>query len=87
MNKELVNHLRLESGISRTADGQYLVCINKEGNIIAPLEGLETFANLIVTDCMIEIERLIIRNGDTEHNRALSAAWQAISDKFGVKST
>jgi hypothetical protein len=52
-----------------------------------PSELLETFADLIVTDCMIEIERLGIRNGYTEHNRALGAAWQAISDKFGVKST
>lgn len=45
------------------------------------------YAELVARECMIEIERLTIRNGDTEHNRALGAAWQAISDKFGVKST
>jgi hypothetical protein len=50
-------------------------------------EVLEKFAELIVVDCLIEIERLGIRNGDTEHNRALNSAWKAISEKFGVTKT
>lgn len=45
------------------------------------------FAELIVRECLIEIERLGIRNGDTEHNRALNAAWSAISEKFGGVKT
>jgi hypothetical protein len=52
-----------------------------------PPELLEAFADLIVKDCMIEIERLGIRNGDNDYNRALNAAWHAISNKFGGMMT
>ena len=50
-----------------------------------PPELLEKFADSIVKECLVEIERLGVRNGDTEHNRALRAAWHAIRNRFGVK--
>jgi hypothetical protein len=43
------------------------------------------FAELIVMECRAEVERCTIRNGDTEHNRALGMAWDAINKRFGVK--
>jgi hypothetical protein len=49
-----------------------------------PIEFCERFAELIAKDCLIEVQRCTLRNGDTEHNRALSKAMLAISKKFGV---
>ena len=48
---ELINNLRLDAGISRLHDEPYLVAINKSGEIIDPLIGLEKFAELIVREC------------------------------------
>ena len=48
---ELINNLRLDAGISRLHDEPYLVAINKSGEIIDPLVGLEKFAELIVREC------------------------------------
>lgn len=56
INMELMNHIRLESGISRTADGGFLVCINRDGNIIDPLEGLALFTEMIVKECIDVVE-------------------------------
>ena len=50
MNAHL-NVLRLKAGISRLEDDHRLVVINKEGNVIDPLIGLEKFARLIVEEC------------------------------------
>lgn len=52
MNEHL-NELRIQSGISRLQDDEWrLIVINKEGNVIDPLIGLEKFAELIVKDCV-----------------------------------
>ncbi len=51
MNEHL-NVLRLKAGISRLEDDQRLVVINKEGNVINPLIGLEKFAQLVVEECL-----------------------------------
>lgn len=80
MNKELVNHLRLESGISRTADGQYLVCINKEGNIIDPLVGLQIFAKLVVEECVG-----LVDNTFWSDPHEVDQAMELILKHFGVK--
>ena len=49
---EQINKLRLEAGISQLQDDPRLIVINKEGNVIDPLIGLERFAELIVKECM-----------------------------------
>ena len=49
---ELIDKLRLDAGIARLKDSANLVVINKEGNIIDPLFGLEKFAELIIRECL-----------------------------------
>jgi len=49
---ERINDLRLEAGISRLHEVPYMVAVNKEGELIEPLEGLQKFAQLIVRECM-----------------------------------
>ena len=53
---ELINNLRLDAGISRLHGVPYLVAINKSGEIIDPLIGLEKFAELIVRECCQKLE-------------------------------
>jgi hypothetical protein len=48
---ERFNELRLDAGIARVHDEPYLVVINKSGEIIDPIIGLEKFAELIVLEC------------------------------------
>ena len=49
---ERINDLRLEAGISRLHDEpKFMVAVDKEGNVIEPLDGLEKFAELIVREC------------------------------------
>ena len=48
---ERINNLRLDAGISTLHDAPYLVAINKSGEIIDPIIGLEKFAELIVGEC------------------------------------
>ena len=81
MNKR-IQELVIQSGFKK---------YNKDDGIYSPyIEGeplndeLQEFAELIAKDCLIEVQRCTLRNGDTEHNRALSKAMLAISKKFGV---
>ena len=55
MNKR-INELRLDAGIGRLDEVPYLVAVNKEGEIIDPLEGLQQFAELIIQECMDNLE-------------------------------
>ena len=45
----------------------------------------EKFAELIVKECIICAEREWIRNGDTEHNRAVNKVIESIKEHFGVE--
>jgi hypothetical protein len=64
MNKR-INVLRLQAGISRLEDDSRLVVINKEGKAIDPLIGLQKFADLIVKECINEIETYKIPVGNS----------------------
>ena len=48
--KERLNELRLDAGIAQLKDDPRLVVIDREGNVIDPLIGLEKFAELIVEE-------------------------------------
>ena len=48
---ERINNLRLDAGIAQLKDDLRLVVIDREGNVIDPLIGLEKFAELIVREC------------------------------------
>jgi hypothetical protein len=84
MNKR-INVLRLRAGISRLEDDSRLVVINQEGKAIDPLIGLQKFADLIVQECLHQIVRCTLRNGDSEHNLALYKAMDEIKEHFGVE--
>jgi hypothetical protein len=49
--KERLNELRLDAGIAQLKDDPRLVVIDREGNVIDPLIGLEKFAELLVREC------------------------------------
>jgi hypothetical protein len=49
---ERINELRLDAGISQLKDDLRLAVIDRGGNIIDPLIGLEKFAELIVKECI-----------------------------------
>ena len=73
---ELINKLRLDAGIARidTRYMPYLVVINKEGNTIDPLFGLEKFAELIVQECVTQLRK--------EGERAKIQAFTGSTYKF-----
>jgi hypothetical protein len=58
MNERL-NELRLDAGIAQLKDDPRLVVIDREGNVIDPLIGLEKFAELIVRECAEFVENEI----------------------------
>ena len=82
MNEHL-NELRLEAGIARIEDDPWLVVINKEGNVIDPLIGLQLYGEAIVRDCIIEIDTLAHESGDAQ-KLALSEAMLVIMKKYGI---
>jgi hypothetical protein len=59
MNKELINDLRLEAGLSRLHDNVTLIAVTKEGGINDPLVGLEKFAELIVQECEMALNPIL----------------------------
>ena len=51
-----LNELRLDAGIARIENQQWLCVLDKEtGMMIDPMIGLEKFAELIVRECINEI--------------------------------
>ena len=77
---EQINNLRLDAGISTLHDAPYLVAINKSGEIIDPIIGLEKFAELIVAEC---IEQVITGPNGPAHY-AVEAALR-LKKHFGVE--
>ena len=79
---ELINNLRLDAGISRLHDEPYLVAINKSGEIIDPLIGLEKFAELIVREC---VEVCKSRVGNSDYNTGRMHCASDLKEHFGVE--
>ena len=78
MNRRM-SELRLEAGISRIQEVPYLCVVNKEGELVDPLEGLQKFAELIVSECRNavrpEMHDMISRG----------QAFELIKQHFGVE--
>jgi len=54
--KSKLNELRLDAGIARIENQQWLCVLDKEtGMMVDPLIGLEKFAELIVRECMNQV--------------------------------
>ena len=70
---DLINDLRLKVGIARLDDNVTMVALNKDGTLRNPLDALEDFAQLIVTECISVIEEVTedIENGDIFINQRL----------------
>jgi hypothetical protein len=81
--KPYLNELRIKAGIARLEDECSLVVINKEGNVIDPLIGLQLYGEAIVRDCIIEIDTLAHESGDAQ-KLALSEAMLVIMKKYGI---
>jgi hypothetical protein len=82
MNERL-NELRLDAGIAQLKDDPRLVVIDREGNVIDPLIGLEKFAELIVGQCAaIANQQFEIATGLTDRD-CLTAA--EMKKHFGVE--
>jgi hypothetical protein len=75
MNKR-IDELRLDAGIARLDDNFRLIVINKQGEVIDPLIGLENFAKLIIEECC----NIIYEN---EYLTPNQCAWK-IESNFGV---
>ncbi len=58
MNRELVDSLRLDAGIAILDDNGTMVAINKMGDIINPLVGLQEFAKLV----LVELDIVLANN-------------------------
>lgn len=85
MNRELIDQFRLDAGISRTVDSTGkivtgLICLNKDGSVRDPLEGLAEFAELIMFEC---IDAVI--EGDPSSKMILSPERRAIVDDIKVR--
>ena len=85
MNEKL-NELRLDAGIARIENQQWLCVLDKEtGMLIDPIIGLEKFAQLIVRECVGVVE-----GGRFLHDQAPTALFakecsSAIKRHFGVE--
>ena len=84
---ELINNLRLDAGIAQLKDDPRLVVIDREGNVIDPLIGLEKFAELIVGECADLVKARLNHIPDNQddwdgHNYGETAAVYGILDTF-----
>lgn len=77
MNKR-IDEIRLDAGIARIKDHFGLLAIDREGNVIDALIGLEKFAELLIRECLdiidIEVPGMIGVH-----------AMKKISEHFGVE--
>ena len=83
---ERINELRLDAGIGRLNEVPYLVAVNKEGEIIDPLEGLQQFAELIVKECVKEMsQQMYWHRIDESNNPNFYKAVEKTLKHFGVE--
>jgi hypothetical protein len=75
---ERIKELAVHAGFAADPNGKWptITSIGPE---------LEEFAELIVRECVVRAEREWIRNGDTEHNQAISKVIKSIKQHFGVE--
>ena len=81
--KSKLNELRLDAGIARIENQQWLCVLDKEtGMMIDPLIGLEKFAELIVKECADKAHEFIKSDGD---EFPLQSVSYRIKQHFGVE--
>ena len=80
---ELINNLRLDAGIAQLKDDPRLVVIDREGNVIDPLIGLEKFAELIVKECARIARATPCPYEENEVRQRLGHTWDMASLEAG----
>lgn len=90
-----INELRLDAGIARIENQQWLCVLDKEtGMLVDPMIGLKKFAEMIVRECVSITDDLVNRNADgawtsnelyTDYNGALFEVQRRIQETFGVE--
>lgn len=81
MNKR-IDEIRLDAGIARIKDHFGLLAIDREGNVIDALIGLEKFAELLIRECLETIEV------DTKlqlPKRDIDRIYSVVKQHFGVE--
>jgi hypothetical protein len=59
-----------------------MVAVNKEGEIIEPLDGLQKFAELIIADCL---KMCLTSVGNKDYNTGRMHCHDNIKEHFGVE--
>ena len=81
--KSKLNELRLDAGIARIENQQWLCVLDKEtGMMVDPLIGLEKFAELIVRECL---DQCYNRGMNDELYAGQLKAAEYIEQHFGVE--
>ena len=88
-----INNLRLDAGIAQLKDDPRLVVIDREGNVIDPLIGLEKFAELLIEECIDRITTYDLVPGHSAkwediydiHARLLQDLGEDLKEHFGVQ--
>jgi hypothetical protein len=81
--KSKLNELRLDAGIARIENQQWLCVLDKEtGMMIDPMIGLEKFAELIVREC---IQVCNSRVGNSDYNTGRMHCASDLKEHFGVE--
>ena len=91
--KSKLNELRLDAGIARIENQQWLCVLDKEtGMMIDPLIGLEKFAELIVRECVAHgklTQSQAVVNGSEEYNAGremgIEVFMNQVKKHFGVE--
>jgi hypothetical protein len=81
--KSKLNELRLDAGIARIENQQWLCVLDKEtGLMVDPLIGLEKFAELIVQEC---VEVCKSRVGNSDYNTGRMHCVSDLKEHFGIE--
>jgi hypothetical protein len=84
--KNKLNELRLDAGIARIENQKWLCVLDKEtGMMIDPMIGLEKFAELIVQECLAQVDKVDEVCEDDAEKLGISWVGYAIAKHFGVE--
>ena len=84
MNEKL-NELRLDAGIARIENQQWLCVLDKEtGMMIDPMIGLEKFAELIVAECIDTVKKRFMGDLNRE-DMEVKRCVEDLKKHFGVE--
>ena len=74
----IIDELRLDAGIARTAVGSTLIVARKDYTVEDPMVGLQKFAELVIKECINILQETAddIDNGDIFRDQALLKSFE-----------